>query len=342
MISSISPRLPRKTCGLFDTGFAGDALDVASLDLCVPADIDQSLFTFGGVGSGDLSHLSEGTSGLSATVVDSDATLKADIPTAPGLMDWSYDDVMDPLGGLGDPLADDSLDAFVNLDSFFMENSFLDNGSLTANEPAEVKPVIAFSVEETAAVSKQATPVKPAQTAGKSPATKTSRKRKAQTSVAAVETTLFKIPGTVGQATMPITAADPQVDHDYIVKSQQMSSSCETVEEKSYSNKRNGTTKRKRISSSASDASEVSTASTVFDDFVDSDTPVDKQAVRRMKNNVASKRSREQRKQKFADMDLEAEQLITENDRLRNKIIELEKLAKEMKAQLVAKMAGTA
>jgi len=59
-----------------------------------------------------------------------------------------------------------------------------------------------------------------------------------------------------------------------------------------------------------------------------------------IKNNIASKRSREQRKQKFAEMDDEAEKLEIENERLRIKIVELEKMAKEMKAVLVAKMAG--
>jgi len=41
-------------------------------------------------------------------------------------------------------------------------------------------------------------------------------------------------------------------------------------------------------------------------------------------------------------MDNEAEELEKANDVLRNKIVELEKLAKEMKELLVAKMSGNA
>ena len=49
-----------------------------------------------------------------------DETLKVDTPPVTGLDDWDFD-MLDPLGGLEDPLADSSLDAFVNLDTFFME-----------------------------------------------------------------------------------------------------------------------------------------------------------------------------------------------------------------------------
>ena len=66
----------------------------------------------------------------------------------------------------------------------------------------------------------------------------------------------------------------------------------------------------------------------------------DKQRNRREKNNVASKRSREIRKQKFVSMESEAERLIVDNARLEKRVVELEKLAKQMKEILVAKMAG--
>jgi hypothetical protein len=345
MISSTSRRLPRKTCGLFDTGFAGGALDVASLDLSVPADIDQSLFNLGGDSSSE-NPFSEGKPG-SSTAIDHNVVFKVDAPPAPGLMDeWNYD-LLDPLGGLDNPLADDSLDAFVNLDQFFMGDSFFDNESLIApSEPlsdlAEVKPVIdiptqggtVFIEPVLPAQSPLTAEVKAPQTARKPATNKTSRKRKAQTTGAPVETSLFKVPEVKSIAMV--------VDHDYTARDQGGSSSCET-KEKSYSNKgKKSTPKRQRFSSTASDDSVVSSTSMidieVFED--ETSTPLDKQTVRRIKNNVASKRSREQRKQKFADMDVEAEKLIVENERLRNKIVELEKLAKEMKETLVAKMAG--
>ncbi|KAK3575886.1 hypothetical protein CHS0354_032105 [Potamilus streckersoni] len=59
---------------------------------------------------------------------------------------------------------------------------------------------------------------------------------------------------------------------------------------------------------------------------------------RRDKNNIASKRSREIRKNKYKDMEKEAEELVIKNDYLSKKIVELEKLAKEMKATLIKKM----
>ncbi|PVD36091.1 hypothetical protein C0Q70_03062 [Pomacea canaliculata] len=61
---------------------------------------------------------------------------------------------------------------------------------------------------------------------------------------------------------------------------------------------------------------------------------------RREKNNIASKRSREVRKQKFVDMEKEASRLEIENASLEKRIVELEQLAKQMKEILVAKMAG--
>ncbi|XP_076437297.1 uncharacterized protein LOC143276584 [Babylonia areolata] len=71
------------------------------------------------------------------------------------------------------------------------------------------------------------------------------------------------------------------------------------------------------------------------------DPPVeDRSRSRREKNNVASKRSREIRKQKFAGMEEEAERLIVDNARLEKRVAELERLAKQMKEILVAKMAG--
>ena len=59
---------------------------------------------------------------------------------------------------------------------------------------------------------------------------------------------------------------------------------------------------------------------------------------RRQKNNVASKRSRETRKQKFVSMEQQAVELEADNERLELKITELEQLAKEMKEILIQRM----
>ena len=64
----------------------------------------------------------------------------------------------------------------------------------------------------------------------------------------------------------------------------------------------------------------------------------DKYRERRDKNNAASKRSREIKKQKYIEMDKEADMLEIKNEALRKKIVELEELAKFMKAELIRKM----
>lgn len=66
-----------------------------------------------------------------------------------------------------------------------------------------------------------------------------------------------------------------------------------------------------------------------------STSSADKYKERRRKNNIASRRSREIRKQKFVDMEIEADNLESENRKLEAKIVEMERLAKEMKAILV-------
>lgn len=66
--------------------------------------------------------------------------------------------------------------------------------------------------------------------------------------------------------------------------------------------------------------------------------PKDKYRERRDKNNIASRRSREIRKEKFNAMDREADELEVKNEKLRKKIVELEELAKVMKAELIKKM----
>jgi hypothetical protein len=61
---------------------------------------------------------------------------------------------------------------------------------------------------------------------------------------------------------------------------------------------------------------------------------------RRKKNNIASKRSREIRKNKFLEMDTETDQLEQANVDLRKRIELLENLTKRMKEALVAKLSA--
>lgn len=59
---------------------------------------------------------------------------------------------------------------------------------------------------------------------------------------------------------------------------------------------------------------------------------------RRKKNNIASKRSRETRKNRFVEMEVQANELETENDKLRDRITKLEKLTQQMKEVLVKRL----
>jgi leukemia factor-related protein len=78
--------------------------------------------------------------------------------------------------------------------------------------------------------------------------------------------------------------------------------------------------------------------------YSDSAAPLDtatkrtKYIERRMKNNVASKRSREIRKNKYVEMDEQAVELEKANEELRKKIEQLERLTLAMKDALVAKL----
>lgn len=99
-------------------------------------------------------------------------------------------------------------------------------------------------------------------------------------------------------------------DHDYVTKKMRSAPAVATVE------------------------ASPSTSSSV----VVAEKPKNKYRERRDKNNVASRRSREIRKEKFTSMNKEADHLEVRNEELRKKIVELEDLAKIMKAELIKKM----
>ncbi|XP_052091635.1 uncharacterized protein LOC127728328 [Mytilus californianus] len=109
----------------------------------------------------------------------------------------------------------------------------------------------------------------------------------------------------------------PNSDHDYVTKKPRLSPSPDTDVE---------TTKIASTSTSKSINRKVA--------------PDQKYRERRNKNNVASRRSRETRKMKFVEMEDEANRLVVVNAELREKIAEMEILAKDMKALLVQKLAA--
>lgn len=103
------------------------------------------------------------------------------------------------------------------------------------------------------------------------------------------------------------------------------------------------TLKRPRLSTTSSEVSDSDTesiASSVSSISVSTPlTAAERKVHRRIKNNVASRRSRETRKQKFSAMEEEAMELEKKNKELSQKVIELETMAKQMKAILVQRLA---
>ena len=69
-------------------------------------------------------------------------------------------------------------------------------------------------------------------------------------------------------------------------------------------------------------------------------TKEEKYRARRNKNNIASKRSRETRTNKFLNMVRQCDELEVQNDLLRQKIVELEIATKGMKAFLIKAFAA--
>jgi len=100
--------------------------------------------------------------------------------------------------------------------------------------------------------------------------------------------------------------------------------------------------KRARVTSATSRLSSTSSETTDLDTSTNSEPSTSKSsskyAERRRKNNIASRRSRQTRKQKFASMEQRAEELSVTNDRLEQQVVELENLTKIMKKILVGKL----
>lgn len=137
------------------------------------------------------------------------------------------------------------------------------------------------------------------------------------------EVTEFKVPVTLKSlkrehddvVAMEIEPFSASIDHDYV-------------------------SKKPRTSTIATDEEEESDDVFVFEAPCVKIAPVQKYRERRVKNNIASRRSREIRKQKYVSMEGEAERLTVENEKLREQIAEMEQMAQEMKATLISKLAG--
>jgi len=95
--------------------------------------------------------------------------------------------------------------------------------------------------------------------------------------------------------------------------------------------------KKSRLVSSCSDSAYTDAEN---DAIPSSSGTVDRYRNRRIKNNIASKRSRETRKQKFGNMEKKAVELEKANAELKQKVELLEQLTKQMKETLVKKLAG--
>lgn len=228
------------------------------------------------------------------------------------------------LGAAGfDPLGDASMDSFTDLSALLnQETHFLGQPEDTSEVVAE-QPSPFF------------TAVKTPTTAGtKKPAKRSFAQMEASTTFVEetinfdelqdTTTDLGRLAANVGLKVEKPEPSTPNLDHDYSVKRPRLSEDVVKVE-----NVENN------VFFAPSPAP--STASTSYDEPL---SVGDKYKSRRDKNNIASKRSREIRKRKHKDMEQEAEHLVGENARLEKRIVDLERLAKQMKEILVAKMAG--
>lgn len=208
--------------------------------------------------------------------------------------------------GFGDPLGDASMDCFVDLNALLGENTFLDQ---------EETPTVSQYLGGTDAEDK----VEMEQ----------SFKRTFSEAELEVTPVISLVPTTVADI-----EKSPTHDHDYVAKRPRMSTLLEegpaSVEVAAEEEEEEEESVFLPPPSSPCPSTSQTTA-----------VPLEnKYRNRREKNNIASKRSREMRKMKFVNMEVEAERLQADNVRLEARIVELERLAKQMKEILVAKMAG--
>ena len=77
-----------------------------------------------------------------------------------------------------------------------------------------------------------------------------------------------------------------------------------------------------------------------YDEFMSTSSTLDKQTVRRLKNNIASKHARAARRQKEQDLFQQEEELEKSNAELRKQVQELEQLTTTLRKVLVAKLSG--
>lgn len=205
------------------------------------------------------------------------------------------------LGDGFDQLGDASLDSFMDISALLNENTFLD---VTKEEP-EAEP--AFTTLDPSEL-QFTSEVKVGKKTIKRPFTVEEEVESGSD--------LGRLAASVG------LLQSESFDHDYSVKRPRMSEQSSDAENDSvfFANP------------VASPAPSTSTTTPY--------PPEAKHKNRREKNNIASKRSRESRKQKFVDMEQEADRLVVDNARLEQRVVQLERLAKQMKEILVAKMSN--
>lgn len=213
-------------------------------------------------------------------------------------------DMFDDLGPGFDCLGDESLDSFTDLSAFLSENTFLDQ--LDADQPMPLNALIDEEVKVTPPSLKRSFDV-----------------------MEAGSSDIDVLSANVGVSTAS------NLDHDYSSKRPRMSAATEEVS--SVEELFLPPPPTPSVSHTPS-TSYTPTPSTSFI-IVDAVAP-EKARNRREKNNVASKRSRESRKQKFVNMEEEADRLVEENAHLEKRVVVLERLAKQMREMLVAKMAA--
>jgi hypothetical protein len=338
MFSRAALRLPRKSCGLFDTGLAGGSFDVTSFNY--DASTGPPL---------------EDVVSANTSIFDVYAETKSD--TVRNMMNTSPDLLSDIHI---DQLANENLDAFINLDQYLQDLFFDDITDPSSDEVFQTQNTMIPTSKESNIFSLQASVM---------PELYTQKSTVNHLTFEPATTGMFEIPmhenmvsdslqdyngNRTGQfENISVTLEDiwNRRAHDDsqrrpVLKSTLSSSDSSTWSDSLDSHIQNtADSLDSHIQDTADslDSHIQDTANSPDSHSLDSniqDTATDKSAAIRNKNRDLSQKSRERRKPKFADLDDEAVRLVEANAKLRQKIIQLEEMTRTMKAQLISSIVG--
>uniref|UniRef100_A0A0B7APL2 BZIP domain-containing protein n=1 Tax=Arion vulgaris TaxID=1028688 RepID=A0A0B7APL2_9EUPU len=302
MMFNTSLRLPRKMCGLFDTGSAGDTLDVTSMEYDAPNNFISSSCLLEGLKSADFPYVD----------VLADRKLGS---VQQHLINTS--NRMDLLSDIEiDQFANESLDAFINLDQL-LNVYFGGIGDIehTTTETIEMA-LTSFGSD----IFHTKTSVEPEQYFYRAPIDDVGCELN-MSEVYLHENKQNFSPSNheFHEVVCPKVVAE-------IKDTQQHTAHCDE--------------KGKPIDKTMLSCGEFRTCSDGLEVNIKR-VVANKQTIIQEKKRLPSTTSQKQRKPTRYDLDEEAVKLTATNEKLRRRIIKLEKMTKEMKAQLIATVAGS-